>query len=323
MVENKQIEVASYSNSAFADAWKGRSRAMWGVGAVGLGVGLLIGVFAPFIPVLASLFVSSIGSAATFSAAAALIPHSMAVFGAVGMTTGFAVGGLVGASAGSASSIAKEMERREIKHEQEMARTIGVSVPEHIPEKSQENTDRYFNPKVGAIFAGFGAVAGAVLAAGFFAPSIVGGGAVAATSSFMPALEVVLGGLASNAAAVTAYSIGVMTTFGALFGVNFPKITTKAQDLAGELLSGKSLGTSWKKEPEITLETTHESEKNNLIEIKQKLENLPMAQVSPINDCKGSFVDRCAGRGKITSYKDFVASCKDMQSDAKPSIANI
>lgn len=315
MAGEQKIEVASYSNSTFADAWRGRSRALWGVGAVGLGFGLLVGAFAPFIPVIASLFISSIGSAATTSAAVALVPHSMAVFGALGMTTGFAVGGLVGASSGAASSVAKEMERRDRNHEQQMAKVMGVSLPVSVPEQSKEDTDRYFNPKVGGLFAVFGAIAGAVLAAGFFAPSMAVGGAVAATSSLAPALEIVLGGLASNTAAVTAYSVGVMASFGALFGVNFPKITTKAQDMAGELLSGKPLGTSWKRENEIAPDIT---EKNSVIEVKAQLENLPIASsVNHAGDCKGGFVDKCKERGSISSYQDFVVNSKENAADMK------
>lgn len=241
-----QAEPESYSDIAFEGAWKGRARAIWGVGAVGLLTGLVIGMLAPFIPVLAGIFVESIGAAVTMQSAASVVPASMTVFGATGMTVGFGVGGIVGSSAGAMNSVAKEIERRNIKREQQAAKAYGVSLPP--PEKeavAHENKESYINKRAMATFTALGAIAGAIMSAAFLAPATVVGGAVGAASSIAaPALEIVLPNslLASEAAsaAISAYTIGVMSMFGALFGVNYTKITSKAQDYMGKLLKGEN-----------------------------------------------------------------------------------
>ena len=246
----QEIEVGSYSKIGFDGAWKQRSRSFWAVGFVGLVTGVAIGLIAPFIPAIASIFIPSIG--ATFSAATPHILASMAIFGATGMAAGFVGGGLVGAAAGGPSSVAKEMERRNLEREKEVEKALGVTFPQHIPEKPKENNERYFNPKVGLLFAVFGVVAGLVMAASY----IYGGAAFA-----LPALEAVgLGGTGAAHGAVTAYFAGVMGCFGAIFGINYPKILNDLQDYTGTLLGGQAIGTSWEKEigrtPEIVQQIT-------------------------------------------------------------------
>ncbi len=245
----------------------------------------------------------------------------MAVFGATGMTTGFAVGGLIGTSAGAVNSVAKEIETRNLKREQEVGKALEVSMPSPALEKPEQNNDRYFNFKVGALFSGLGAIAGAVLAAGFFAPSIVAGSVVAATSSIAPALDVVLGSaLASNTAAVTAYSVGVMSMFGALFGVNFPKITTEAQDFAGRLLSGELLGTDWKKSPE----SGKQLQNDNIIAVKSQTKERSTTDSICKAECTTNHVARL-GRGNVSvdSYKDLIKKGKEVATEAAGSYIGI
>lgn len=246
MVESKQIEVESYSNIAFDGAWKSRSRAIWGIAFLGLLAGAAVGLAAPFFPVIA-------GVAEGVSIVTAM--NSMAVFGATGMATGLLAGGLVGSSAGAASSVAKEMELRERLHEQEVGKALGVNIPANSYKKPAEPEQNMLNPKVGLLFATLGAVAGKIMAVGFLATSTAGAGGTVVSSALgsaaIPALEVILGGAAATPLAVTACFVGVMACFGAMFGVNFPKIGGYLQDFAGKLLSGEKIGASWEKEPQL------------------------------------------------------------------------
>lgn len=242
MAGEQEIKVGSYQNLAFDGAWKSRSRAIWGIAFLGLITGAVFGLLAPFFPVLVQEVL--------FADALTRVLPTMAIFSATGMAAGFAIGGLTGASAGASASVAKELEIRNLQREKEVEKSIGIPFPEHIPEKPKEDNTRYFNPKISAVFATFGAIVGKVMAAAFFATHV--GGAVVTTTTAgnaaIPALSVILGSAVSSPLAVTACFVGVMACFGAIFGVNFPKIGGYLQDLAGKLLSGEALGTNWKKE---------------------------------------------------------------------------
>lgn len=225
-------DIPTYSNVAFSGAWAGRSRAMWGCAAVGLVFGALIGLIAPFFPVP---FVASM----SWSAAAALVPTSAAIFSAVGMLTGFAVGAINGTAAGAAAGATKELERRLRDHEIE----LGIAPSREAappPTKPQEEKpfvlEEYFNLRIGAVFAALGAVGGLVLSW-----ACNSGMADAA----LPAMKTLLGGAATNPTAVTSYITGLMTSFGALWCFNFQKIATFFQDISGRLMSGELLGTQW------------------------------------------------------------------------------
>ena len=248
MVEAKPIEVESYANIAFNGAWKSRSRAMWGVAFVGLLIGAAIGIAAPFFPVI----VASLSGVQGVAVTGLTILKAMAVFGATGMATGMVGGVMVGSSAGGVSAVAKEMELRERLHEQEVGQVLGVNMPPHQYIKPIEPEQNYFNPSVSALFAGFGAVAGFVMAAAFLSTSTITSGVVVSSalgSAAIPALGVVLGSVAATPLAVTACFVGVMACFGAIFGINVPKLATELQDFTGKLLSGELLGSSWEKEP--------------------------------------------------------------------------
>jgi|GEM_PF-2495442 len=245
MADEQGIKVATYHNIAFDGAWKGRSRGIWGVAAVGLLLGAAVGLAVPFVTAL-------------FGTTLALtLPHiaaSIAIFSGIGMSTGMAGGLLVGTSAGAAASVVKEIEKRDLKREKIIEDALGVSIPSPVPEEPEKTEARYFNPKVSALFAVIGAVAGLVMAAAFFASG------AALPAAAVPAIEAVLGtGIttATHATAITAYFTAVMTCFGAIFGTNAPKMATDMQNFAGRLLSGELLGTSWEKETEHAPQIAH------------------------------------------------------------------
>jgi hypothetical protein len=302
MVETPDINVKSYANIAFDGAWKSRSRAIWGIAFLGLIAGAAVGLLAPFFPLLA---VESM----TFGAAAANILPSMAIFGATGMATGFLVGGLTGASAGAASSVAKELETRTLQREKALEQSIGIFIPNPEPEKPKAE-QRYFNPKISATFAVLGAIAGKIMAAGFIAMH-AGGAVTAATVSnaAIPALTVILGTAVANPLAITACFIGVMTCFGAIFGVNFPKIGGYLQDLAGRLLGGELLGTSWEKEP------TKQQEKAQTLNLA-KSEPPVLPYPSYNNEPTTNHAEKFA-KNKVISYKEFITS---PNAEASPAI---
>lgn len=248
-MEKSPVEVASYSNPAFEGTWSGRSRGLWGISLLGLLSGVSVGVIAPFFPAL-------VGEA-SFGAAASHILPSMAVFGAAGIGFGYASGTMLGAAAGAASTVAREQERR--MRERDMA--LGISTPEQeaaisqwenaVPpdtrsgwQKFEDGVSTYFNPKVGILFTGLGMIAGGVMAAAYFALG-------QSSSAAMPAMDMLVG-VGASQTAVTAYFVGLMGTFGALWNFNYPRLAMHMQDTAGQYLNGKALGTHWGPEPELS-----------------------------------------------------------------------
>lgn len=232
MAEEQKIAVGSYDSLAFKKTWVSRVKSMWAGAAVGLAAGAAIGLLAPFIPFIAGF--------TTLATATAAIPASVAAFGTSVMITGSLVGAMVGASSGAVCAVAEEMEKRTTEKEQATTgktSTVKADIPEL--KKSGKREYRYFNTKIMAAFAAFGAIAGAVIVASGLAAS---GGALA-----MPAMASVLGGMATNSAAVATYTIGVMALGSSLFGVNFPEIVNNTQNLVGKVLGGEALGTNWKK----------------------------------------------------------------------------
>lgn len=240
MAEEQKVVVKSYDSLAFKKTWVSRVKSMWAGAAVGLAAGVAIGLLAPFIPAIAGF--------TAFEAAVAAIPASVAAFSTSVMIMGSLVGAMVGASSGAVCAVAEEMERRGTEKEQATSGKTSV-VKADLPEikTSEKREYRYFNSKIMAAFAAFGAVAGAVIVASGLAAS---GGALA-----MPALVPVLGGLATNPAAVASYTIGVMALGSSLFGVNFPEMVNSTQNYIGKVLNGKALGTSWEKKPNGTYNT--------------------------------------------------------------------
>lgn len=237
--EQAKIEVPTYQDAAWDGAWKRRAGAMWGVAGVAAIVGALTGVIAPLTPVLVGMGLAE---------AVALIPTSVAVFTAIGTSTGLAIGAAVGGDAGAAASTMKEYERRQVSRDikQAIEQNPDVSVeaiqepvgqPEEDKEKSAKWSD-YFNLRAAVTFATLGAIGGLIFATALTAS---GGAAMFA----MPAMELLLGAAAQNAAMVTAYSMGLGAAFGLNFGVSHALITRKAVNFANDLLSGKALGAPW------------------------------------------------------------------------------
>ncbi len=291
MVAAQDIKVESYSKTAFKGSWVGRSRAMWAVSFLGLVTGLAIGLIAPFFPVLAV-------GAFTAEMAAANVLGSMAIFGASGMATGFIVGGFIGGASGGVSEAAREAERRDLVRTKAIEQATGLQIPEvNVAQNKPEQ--KYFNPKVGLLFATFGAIAGGIMAAAFV---FSGAGAAAAA---IPALSTLTHGVVGAAAiqsAQTACFVGVMTCFGALFGINYPKISYALQDYAGKLLGGDLLGSSWDKEPARGIDITIERQPS-LAAAQQPMQQYVYCDERdlPTNHAVKE------ARRSITSYRDFVA----------------
>lgn len=242
-----KIDVPSYQDVAWDGAWKRRAGAIWGVAGVATVVGLVTGLAAPFFTVLAGMELAS---------AAALLPKSVAVFSALGLSSGLAIGAVTGPGAGAAASTMKEYERRQLarKIEEEIRRNPEASVEliaerVALPEQDKPENARwsdYFKLKTGLVMAAIGAVGGLIFAGALLA---VGGvAAEGAVASFgMPALKIMLGEAAKDAAMVVAYSMGLGACFGANFGVSHALITRKAVNFANKLLSGEAVGGPWPK----------------------------------------------------------------------------
>jgi len=292
MAGTRDIEVESYQDVAFESGWKSRSRALWGTAFLGLLTGAIIGLLAPIVPAImgATIGLSQIGA-------------SLAIFSATGMATGMLVGTQVGVSSGTVASVAKELEGRDLARAEAIEKAMGVELPKPNPSKPQEKEQRLFNPKISLTFAAFGAVAGLVMAAAFFAS----GGAVATAAA--PALSTLLGAKAAvDVGMTTAYFASVMGCFGAIFGMNFPVIANKLQNKAGDLLGGKALGTSWEKEPSQALE----------ISPSQQAKNYDFSQYSDQNlQTRDDHAEKLPTSAKIISFCDYVAKKSEENSTVK------
>jgi hypothetical protein len=227
--EQAKINVPSYQDVAWDGAWKRRSNSMWGLSFVGGVTGAALGSVALIPPAIIGAVPLTLAAVGT----------SAVLFGALGISTGFAVGAVVGPAAGAAASTMKEFERRTledkiIQNPEAEVTLAQASQPEPSPVKFSD----LVNIKTGALFAAIGAVGGLIFATALsFAPAM-------AAQFAMPAMNVLLGEGAS-AAAITAYSVGLGASFGAIFGVHFPRITRLAADFAGDLLSGKAINAPW------------------------------------------------------------------------------
>lgn len=236
-----KIEVPSYQDVAWDGAWKRRAGAIWGVAGVATLVGAVTGLAAPLFPVLAGMELAS---------ALALIPKSVAIFSAIGVSTGLTIGAVTGPGAGAAASTMKEFERRQLARtiEEEIRRNPEASVElirerVALPEEDQPKNIRwqdYFNVKTGLAFAAIGAMGGLI-----FAGALLATGSAAAFA--MPGLTMLLGEAAKDTAMVVAYSMGIGACFGANFGVSHALVTRKAVNFANDMLSGKMLGDPWPK----------------------------------------------------------------------------
>jgi hypothetical protein len=244
--ETAKINVDSYQKTASLGGWAGGGRTLWAISAVGAVAGAMIGVVAPFFPLVVG--------ASTGGAALAAIPASAAVFASIGMGTGFTGGLVLGRITGSNAAVAAEQEKRlkEWTAKQLLAQNPDAKIVEDKVEpkpedkrsfwqKVKDGYSTYINPRVGAFFTVIGAMGGAIMAAAF----ILSGGAAGGVG--IPAMSAVTGLSASalTPPVIAAYTVGVMAAFGALFNFNFPKITSDLTEITGRILGGKPLGREW------------------------------------------------------------------------------
>lgn len=228
-----------YRKIAFESTWSGRGRGLWAGAMAGIAAGAAVGLAAPFFPVIAGM---------ELAAAIGIVAESTAIFSATGLGIGSLVGAAVGAPASATSAIIKEHEARtaqisndpELTPEQQQA--LNVAESEAIKnELASGKKDKYVNLKVGIMFAGLGMIGGLIMAAGF----MLAPGALPP----IPGLDMVLTAAqgADKVAITSAYFMGVMGSFGALWSCNFPKIVGNMEGFVGRLMSGELLGTSWEK----------------------------------------------------------------------------
>lgn len=248
--ETAKITVDSYQKTASLGGWAGGGRTLWAISAIGAVAGAGIGLVAPFFPLIVG--------ASSLAIAAAAIPASVATFAAVGMGMGFSGGLVLGRISGSAAAVAEENERRmkewtvkQILLENPNAKIVHETSKGDWPEdngngkksfwkKLKDTYLTYVNPRVGLAMTAIGIVGGLIMAAAFLATGGAAGGII-------PALGTItgLGEAAAAPAALTAYSAGVMGTFGALWFLNFPKITAETTHFFGNIINGKLLGREW------------------------------------------------------------------------------
>ena len=242
--EQDKIQVDTFTDIAFEGAWKGRARSFWATATVGTGVGAVMGAVVPFFPVLAGV---------PLAAAAATLPISIPIYAALGMSSGFAVGVLVGATSGATAAVAKEQERRDKGRDiEQVVRSLpGATLdappvaearekPRTIGQHLKNIKDNYINVPTLLAYAAIGAIGGLVMFAAFNAAGVGIG------DSFLPIAKPIMGKLlgaaAGQSSAIAAYTVGVMATFGAIFGCNLPKIAGDTTRLFGDMLGGKTFG---------------------------------------------------------------------------------
>ncbi|MEZ5690962.1 MAG: hypothetical protein R3D71_04775 [Rickettsiales bacterium] len=298
----------SKAKEIFETTWKRRSSALWGVGALGLAAGLAVGAVAPFFPVIAG-----VGAAEALS----VLPSSMAVFGAIGMATGFTVGGVTGSTAGSAEAIVKAVSKDSSFSGKDKEKQASVI--------KETGDSPLINIKSTLAFAALGAIAGGILAAAVIAmPTLATYGTFGAVGTIIPHT------VASNAAAVTAYSVGVMASFGSLFGLNFPKIASKLTAEMGGLLSGKSFesgikkekaaskAVNIKKEAESTVDSVIHDLQGGIKEVAAKTSDMVEPIARPVTKYADIFKDKA--KSKEGSYRSMIANTAD---DAVASIQSL
>lgn len=241
--ETAKIKVDSYQKTASIGGWAGGGRTLWAISVVGAAAGALVGLVAPFFPMLV------LGVAA--QPALAIVGLSTLVFAATGMATGFGGGLMLGRTSGSAAAVGAEQEKR-LKQwmirqkliENPQAEILPDAPVEKPAEKSlKEKYYEYINPRIGLVMAAIGVVGGLIAAAAFF----YSGGAAGA---IMPGAIAALTGVKTAAAAATlpviaSYFGGVMGAVGALWAFNFPKITSETTEFFGNLIGGKYVGRKW------------------------------------------------------------------------------
>ena len=227
------IKVEPYDDAAWVGSWKQRASGLWAAGGVGLLFGAAIGLVAPFFPVVVGAY-----SAAT---AVGMIGTSVATFASLGVVSGAVAGGMVGASSGGAAAAAAEQERRE--KSRELKTGIDFPAPDKVVEPEPKGIGAklasYVNVRSGLIFTALGMVVGGV----FAAAAILPGSAVGLTGAIanVGMGSIVAAGTATGHAALAAaaYCVGVMGSFGALFGFRFAHMTNDARKVTATWLSTK------------------------------------------------------------------------------------
>lgn len=303
----------SFKKVAFREAWKGRTRALWSIAALGVAAGVVVGLMAPFIPLAAGLFSPTVAAASSLSAAVHAIPASVAIFASYGMGIGSLVGGILGGPSGSIGAMVDEVKKRGTftDKENQDGKAIASNQQQENNQtavKQQKPKARYINPKVMLMFAALGAIGGAILLAGMAATggiaatataaAVPGAGAAIAQNALMPGMSAILTGeLATNTTAIGAYVIGVMASFGALFGFNGPKMATDLQDFTGRLLSGEALGTSWEKKRSDAVQNS-----KTTVASPETISQPNFAE----NNSKNLHVSKLGNRGQFNSYEDMV-----------------
>ncbi len=240
-----RIDIPSYQDVAWDGAWKRRAAAIWGMMSVALVVGASIGLLALLPPAMFGLPLT-----------AELVGQSVAIFSALGISSGLVIGATVGPGAGAAASAMKEFERRQIARDIDRLVRANPDAPVELIEEmvAQKEEDKeknlrfsdYVSIKKSLIFAGIGAVGGLVFAGALYAVGGFGVPESPMVAQFaMPAAKFLLGASASSVAVVSSYFAGIGGLFGANFGISYPIITRKAVNFFADLLSGKSIADSW------------------------------------------------------------------------------
>ena len=81
--EQAKIDVPSYQDVVWEGAWKKRAAGLWGMMGVAMVVGAVMGLAAPLFPILGGMEVAT---------ALALIPKSVTIFSAIGISSGLVIG---------------------------------------------------------------------------------------------------------------------------------------------------------------------------------------------------------------------------------------
>lgn len=263
--ETANIQVDSYQKVASLGGWSGGGRTLWAISAVAAVSSALIGAVAPFFPAIALAVAGDVTLGAAMATAVGAMTTSIAAFAATGLAFGFAGGMMLGRISGSNAAVAQEQERRQKAREIEQTltqnpqATIEHEAPKEpapkltFKQKLKKAYYEYFNPRVGAVMTLIGITGGLVLASAF----VLTDGAI---GTVMPNILDKLTGLAPEIAksplAVTAFTAGVCGSIGALWHLNYPKITSEVTHFFGELISGKTLGREWEVPQPVKLKNT-------------------------------------------------------------------
>lgn len=250
--ESAKLKVNSYQKVASLGGWGASGRTLWAISTIGAVTGAVMGVIAPFFPMIV------LGAAALPTLA--VIGTSIAAFAATGLVMGLQGGLMLGRVSGSAAAVAEESERRAKEWtvrqmvSQNPHAEIVPDAPKAAPAKKpfwQRMRDKYYtycNPKIGLIMAGIGLAGGLILGAAFVATGGAAGvimPALGALTSMGLAEGAGAAGIAAAAPAILAYSAGVGALFGAIWNFNFPKITSEVTEFYGKLINGDIVGRRW------------------------------------------------------------------------------